>query len=71
MPVELVFDQGFGDLFIVRVAGRIVAHHRAPGNFGKPEKAGVGTSLQLLLEMFKLMTGTDMFGHHHCQTIKF
>ena len=25
MPVEIVFDQGFGDLFVVRVAGNIVA----------------------------------------------
>src|SRR5262249_57418770 len=24
-PVEIVFDQGFGDLFVVRVAGNIVA----------------------------------------------
>src|SRR5688572_11229720 len=24
-PVELVFDQGFGDLFVVRVAGNVVA----------------------------------------------
>ncbi len=25
MPVEIVFDQGFGDLFVVRVAGNLVA----------------------------------------------
>ncbi len=25
MPPELVFDQGFGDLFVVRVAGNIIA----------------------------------------------
>jgi carbonic anhydrase len=25
VPIELVFDQGFGDLFIVRVAGNVVA----------------------------------------------
>ncbi|MFO0949526.1 MAG: carbonic anhydrase [Planctomycetota bacterium] len=25
VPVELVFDQGFGDLFVVRVAGNVVA----------------------------------------------
>ncbi|HTR51790.1 MAG TPA: carbonic anhydrase, partial [Kofleriaceae bacterium] len=24
-PVEILFDQGFGDLFVVRVAGNIVA----------------------------------------------
>jgi carbonic anhydrase len=26
VPVELVFDQGFGDLFVVRVAGNVVAN---------------------------------------------
>lgn len=25
MPVEIVFDQGFGDLFVVRIAGNVVA----------------------------------------------
>jgi carbonic anhydrase len=25
VPVELVFDQGFGDLFVVRVAGNVIA----------------------------------------------
>jgi carbonic anhydrase len=25
VPVELVFDQGFGDLFVIRVAGNVVA----------------------------------------------
>ena len=25
MPPELVFDQGFGDLFVIRVAGNIIA----------------------------------------------
>src|SRR2546430_16593192 len=25
VPAELVFDQGFGDLFVIRVAGNIVA----------------------------------------------
>ena len=28
VPVEIVFDQGLGDLFIVRVAGNIVAPHK-------------------------------------------
>ena len=27
VPVELVFDQGFGDLFVVRVAGNVVTTH--------------------------------------------
>src|SRR4051812_7774932 len=25
VPVELVFDQGFGDLFVIRVAGNVIA----------------------------------------------
>src|SRR4029078_7292915 len=25
VPVELIFDQGFGDLFIIRVAGNVVS----------------------------------------------
>ena len=28
VPAELVFDQSFGDLFVIRVAGNIVAPHR-------------------------------------------
>ena len=27
VPVELLFDQGFGDLFVIRVAGNIVDKH--------------------------------------------
>ena len=29
VPPELVFDQGFGELFVIRVAGNIVSHGRA------------------------------------------
>src|SRR5688572_1596884 len=29
VPAELVFDQGFGDLFVIRVAGNIVAPSRS------------------------------------------
>jgi carbonic anhydrase len=25
VPTELVFDQGFGDLFVIRVAGNVIA----------------------------------------------
>ena len=28
VPAELVFDQGLGDLFVIRVAGNIVHHHK-------------------------------------------
>lgn len=42
VPAELVFDQGLGDLFVIRVAGNIVAPSQigsiefAVGNFGTP-----------------------------------
>ncbi|MEY4641161.1 MAG: hypothetical protein RLZZ227_1155, partial [Pseudomonadota bacterium] len=35
VPVELVFSQGFGDLFVIRVAGNIVA----PSQIGSIEFA--------------------------------
>ncbi|MCP5092616.1 MAG: carbonic anhydrase, partial [Gammaproteobacteria bacterium] len=35
VPVELVFDQGLGDLFVIRVAGNIVA----PSQIGSIEFA--------------------------------
>src|SRR5215207_10258829 len=35
VPAELVFDQGFGDLFVIRVAGNIVA----PSQVGSVEFA--------------------------------
>src|SRR5688500_15869995 len=47
VPAELVFDQGFGDLFVIRVAGNIVA----PSQIGSVEFAveQFGTSLVLVL----------------------
>lgn len=42
VPVELVFDQGFGDLFVIRVAGNVVAASQigsiefAVNQFGTP-----------------------------------
>jgi carbonic anhydrase len=35
VPVELVFDQGFGDLFVIRVAGNVIS----PGVLGSIEYA--------------------------------
>src|SRR5215212_154033 len=35
VPAELVFDQGFGDLFVIRVAGNVVA----PSQVGSVEFA--------------------------------
>ena len=47
VPVELLFDQGPGDLFVIRVAGNIVA----PSQLGSVEYAAaqLGTRLVLVL----------------------
>jgi carbonic anhydrase len=47
VPVEVVFDQGFGDLFVIRVAGNIVA----PSQVGSVEFAAAlfGTRLVVVL----------------------
>src|SRR5579863_6429378 len=52
VPVEIVFDQGLGDLFVIRVAGNIVA----PSLIGSVEFAAekFGTRLVVVL------------GHSHC-----
>jgi len=55
VPVELVFDQGFGDLFVIRVAGNIVA----PSQVGSIEFAAnqFGTRLVVVL------------GHSNCGAV--
>ena len=55
VPVELVFDQGLGDLFVIRVAGNIVA----PSQIGSVEFAAerFGTRLVMVL------------GHSRCGAI--
>ena len=47
MPAEIVFDQGLGDLFVIRVAGNIVA----PSQVGSVEFAAerFGTRLVVVL----------------------
>jgi carbonic anhydrase len=47
VPVEIVFDQGLGDLFVIRVAGNIVA----PSQIGSVEFAAerFGTRLVVVL----------------------
>ena len=47
VPAELVFDQGFGDLFVIRVAGNVVA----PSQIGSVEFAAArfGTRLVVVL----------------------
>jgi carbonic anhydrase len=56
VPPELVFDQGFGDLFVIRVAGNIIA----PGVAGSIQYAyqHLGTSLLVVL------------GHEGCGAVK-
>ena len=56
VPVETVFDQSFGDLFVIRVAGNIVA----PSQIGSIEFAAerFGTRLVVVL------------GHTHCGAIE-
>lgn len=56
VPAELVFDQGLGDLFVIRVAGNIVA----PSQVGSVEFAAsrYGTPLVVVL------------GHTHCGAVQ-
>ncbi|TVP55367.1 MAG: carbonic anhydrase [Halomonadaceae bacterium] len=55
VPAELVFDQGVGDLFVIRVAGNVVA----PSQIGSVEFAAAqfGTPLVVVL------------GHSHCGAV--
>ena len=52
VPAELVFDQGFGDLFVIRVAGNIVA----PSQVGSVEFAAAGFGTRLVV----------VIGHSQC-----
>jgi carbonic anhydrase len=55
VPAELVFDQGFGDLFVIRVAGNIVA----PSQVGSVEFAAARFATRLVVVM----------GHSQCGAI--
>src|SRR6476620_6347143 len=54
-PVEILFDQGFGDLFVVRIAGNIVA----PSVIGSIEFAASEFGSQLVVVM----------GHTRCGAV--
>lgn len=56
VPVELVFDQGFGDLFVIRVAGNVVA----PSLVGSVEYAASVLDTRLCVVM----------GHSDCGAVK-
>lgn len=55
VPAEIVFDQGLGDLFVVRVAGNIVA----PSQIGSVEFAAERFGTRLVVVM----------GHTHCGAV--
>lgn len=55
VPAELVFDQGFGDLFVIRVAGNIVA----PSQVGSVEFAAARFGTRLVV----------VIGHTNCGAI--
>ena len=56
VPVEMIFDQGLGDLFVIRVAGNIVA----PSQIGSVEFAASQFGTQLVVVM----------GHSKCGAIQ-
>ena len=56
VPAELVFDQGFGALFVIRVAGNIIA----PSQVGSVEYAATQYNTRLVVVM----------GHTNCGAVK-
>ena len=56
VPVEIVFDQGLGDLFVIRVAGNVVA----PSQIGSVEFAASLFGSQLVV----------VLGHTQCGAIR-
>jgi carbonic anhydrase len=56
VPAEIVFDQGLGDLFVIRVAGNIVA----PSQVGSVEFAAEAFSTRLVV----------VLGHSRCGAIQ-
>ena len=56
VPAEMVFDQGLGDLFVIRVAGNIVA----PSQVGSVEFAADSFHCPLVI----------VLGHSHCGAIE-
>ena len=55
VPVELVFDQGLGDLFVIRIAGNIVA----PSQVGSAEFAAARFGTRLIV----------VLGHSRCGAV--
>jgi len=55
VPVEMVFDQGLGDLFVIRVAGNVVA----PSQVGSVEFAAAQLGAKLVV----------VLGHSNCGAV--
>lgn len=55
VPVEIVFDQGLGDLFVIRVAGNVVA----PSQVGSVEFAAAQLGAKLVV----------VLGHSNCGAV--
>lgn len=55
VPAEIIFDQGLGDLFVIRVAGNIVA----PSQIGSVEFAAANFSTRLVV----------VLGHSRCSAV--
>ncbi len=55
VPVELIFDQGLGDLFVIRVAGNVVA----PSQIGSIEYAASQLGARLVV----------VLGHSNCGAV--
>lgn len=56
VPAEMVFDQGLGDLFVIRVAGNVVA----PSQVGSVEFAAARYDCAIVV----------VLGHSHCGAIQ-
>lgn len=56
VPVELIFDQGLGDLFVIRVAGNVVA----PSQIGSVEFAAAQLGSRLVV----------VLGHSNCGAVE-
>ena len=56
VPPELVFDQGFGDLFVIRVAGNVAD----PVNLGSVEYAAEHLGVPVVV----------VLGHHRCGAVQ-
>jgi carbonic anhydrase len=56
VPPELVFDQGFGDLFVLRLAGNVIS----PGVLGSLQFAYLNLNISLLV----------VLGHEDCGAVR-